>query len=120
MMGPWKVSSNVLNGRTAYIVCRLKDTEEVQHSGNMIYSDKGYTNDRTEAETYAETLNQFEASLPVCRRCGKHGVIAYFSPSLVLIRCDRSPAERRNRLFCSEISEDTLDEAEAAWRRLQA
>lgn len=120
MMGPWRVSSNLLNGRTAYIVCRLKDPEEVQHSGNMIYSDKGYTNDRTEAEMYAEKLNQFEASLPVCRRCGEHAVIGYFSPSLVLLRCDRSPAERRNLLFCSEISEDTLQDAEAAWRRLQA
>ena len=119
MMGPWEVSCNVLNGRTAYIVCRLKDTEEVQHSGNMIYSDKGYTNDRAEAEKYAEKLNQFEASLPVCRRCGKRAVIAYFSPSLVLIRCDRSSAERRNLRFCSEISEDTLQDAEAAWRRLQ-
>lgn len=120
MMGPWEVSSNVLGERTFYSVCRLKDTEEVQHSGNMIYSDKGYTNDRAEAEKYAEKLNQFEASLPVCRRCGKHAVIDYFSPSLVLVRCDRSPAERRNRRFCSEISAGTLDEAEAAWRRLQA
>jgi hypothetical protein len=120
MMGPWKVSSNVLNGRTAYIVCRLKDTEAVQHSGNMIYSDKGYTNDRAEAEKYAEKLNQFEVSLPVCRRCGKRAVIHYFSPSLVLICCDRSPAERRNLRFCSDISEDTLQDAEAAWRRLQA
>ena len=119
MMGPWEVSSNVLNGRTAYIVCRLKDTEEVRHSGNMIYSDKGYTNDRAEAEKYAEKLNQFEASLPVCRRCGKRAVICYFSPTLVLIRCDRSSAERRNLRFCSEISEDTLQDAEAAWRRLQ-
>lgn len=120
MMGPWEVSSNVLNGRTAYIVCRLKVTEEVQHGGNLVYCDKGYTNDRAEAEKYAEKLNQFEASLPVCRRCGKRAVIGYFSPSLVLIRCDRSPAERRNRRFCSEISAGTLDEAEAAWRRLQA
>lgn len=120
MTGPWEVSSNVLGERTFYSVCRLKDTEEVQHSGNMIYSVKGYTNDRAEAEKYAEKLNQFEASLPVCRWCGKHAVIDYFSPSLVLMRCDRSPAERRNRRFCSEISAGTLDEAEAEWRRLQA
>lgn len=119
MMGPWEVSSNVLGVQTFYSVCRLKDTEEVQHSGNLIYSDKGYTNDRAEAEKYAEKLNQFEASLPVCRRCGKRAVIYYFSPSLVLIRCDRSPAERRNLRFCSDISAGTLDEAEAAWRRLQ-
>lgn len=120
MMGPWEVSSNVLNGRTAYIVCRLKDTEEVRHSGNLIYCDKGCTNDLAEAEKYAEKLNQFEASLPVCRRCGKRAVIYYFSPSLVLIRCDRSSAERRNLRFCSDILGDTLQDAETAWRRLQA
>lgn len=120
MMGPWEVSSNVLNGRTAYIVCRLKDTEEVQHRGNMIYSDKGYANDRAEAEKYAEKLNQFEASLPACRRCGKRAVIYYFSPTLVLIRCDRSSAERRNLRSCSDILGYTLQDAEAAWRRLQA
>jgi hypothetical protein len=120
MMGPWRVSSNVLNGRTFYSVCRLKDTEEVRHSRNLIYSDRGCTNDLAEAEKYAEKLNQFEASLPVCRRCGKRAVIHYFSPSLVLICCDRSPAERRNLRFCSDISEDTLQDAEAAWRRLQA
>ena len=96
MMGPWEVSSNILNGRTFYSVCRLKDTEEVRHSGNLIYSDRGCTNDLEEAEKYAEKLNQFEASLPVCRRCGKRAVICYFSPSLVLIRCDRSSAERRH------------------------
>lgn len=55
----------------------------------------------------------------VCRRCGKRAVIYYFSPLLVLIRCDRSPAERRNLRFCSDISGDTLQDAEAAWRRLQ-
>ena len=120
MMGPWEVSSNILNGRTAYIVCRLKDTEEVRHSGNLIYTDRGCTNDLAEAEKYAEKLNQFEASLPVCRLCGKRAVIYYFSPSLVLIRCDRSSAERRNLRFCSDISGDTLQDAEAAWRRLQA
>lgn len=120
MMGPWKVTSNTLSGRTAYIVCRVKDTEAIQHSGNLIYSDKGYTSDRAEAERYADELNRFEASLPVCRKCGKQGRIAYFSPSLVLIRCDRSPAEQRNLQFCSEISEDTLNEAEARWRGVQA
>lgn len=120
MMGPWEVLSIVLNGRTFYSVCRLKDTEEVRHSGNLIYSDRGCTNDLEEAEKYAEKLNQFEASLPVCRQCGKRAVIYYFIPSLVLIRCDRSSAERRNLRFCSDIQEDTLQDAEAAWRRLQA
>lgn len=120
MMGPWEVSSNILNGRTFYSVCRLKDTEEVRYSRNLIYSDRECTNDLAEAEKYAEKLNQFEASLPVCRQCGKRAVIDYFSPSLVLIRCDRSPAERRNLRFCSDISVDTLQDAEAAWRRLQA
>ncbi len=120
MMGPWKVTSNTLGGRTAYIVCRMKDTEAILHSGNLIYSDRGYTSDKSEAERYTDELNRFEAALPVCRKCGSRGAITYFSPSLVTIRCDRTDAERRNLRFCSGVSEDTLRDAEAAWRRLQA
>ena len=56
MMGPWEVSSNVLGVRTFYSVCRLKDTEEVRHSRNLVYSDRGCTNDLAEAEKYAEKL----------------------------------------------------------------
>jgi hypothetical protein len=32
--GKWEVSSQVLNGLWAYIVARVKNVDEVEHSGN--------------------------------------------------------------------------------------
>ena len=59
--GPWKVSSNFIGDRKVYQVYRIKNTEEVDHSGNRECSG-GYVTERYEAEKLAEILNQKEGS----------------------------------------------------------
>ena len=45
----WRVSSNIINGRTMYIAYRLRDANGVDHSGNREYI--GYN----EYSNYSET-----------------------------------------------------------------
>lgn len=59
MKGPWKVTSNLINGKTMYAVYRLKDVNEVDHSGNREFAG-GYVEDRLTVEIAAEHLNEKE------------------------------------------------------------
>jgi len=56
MKGEWKVTSNVINGKTMYAVFRLKDAAAVDHSGNREYAIE-YMDDREKAMEVAEKLN---------------------------------------------------------------
>ena len=60
MKGPWKVTSNLINGKTMYAVYRLKDVNEVDHSGNREFAG-GYVEDRLTVEIAAEHLNEKES-----------------------------------------------------------
>lgn len=53
----WKVSSNpIRNARTIYQVFRIKDVNQVHHSGNREEYGKSFA-DKSEAEALAEKLN---------------------------------------------------------------
>lgn len=52
----WKVTSNYLGGEKMYAVYRLRDVNEVDHSGNREYAG-GWTNNRVAAQTVADQLN---------------------------------------------------------------
>ena len=62
----WRVSSNIINGRTMYIAYRLRDANAVDHSGNREYIENsglpyyrgGYTEDRALVERLVAELNQ--------------------------------------------------------------
>lgn len=56
MHGPWKITSNYIDGNKLYAVCRLIDADEVDHSGNRELA-TGYMADRAEAERIAAELN---------------------------------------------------------------
>ena len=57
MKGPWKVTSNRINGKKMYAIYRLKDVNEVDHSGNREFAG-GYVEDRLTVEIAAEYLNE--------------------------------------------------------------
>lgn len=59
MKGKWKVTSNSINGEKMYAVYRLRDTSEVDHSGNREYA-TGYLDNRDEAAAIADKLNKEE------------------------------------------------------------
>lgn len=56
MTGKWAVTSNFISGKEQYAVCRLRDIQEVDHSGNREYA-TGYMESREQAEAIAESLN---------------------------------------------------------------
>jgi len=58
-MGPWKIYSNIINGKTMYIAGRVIDTSKVFHSGNIEYFGQ-YTEKFQEAEELRDLLNQEE------------------------------------------------------------
>lgn len=53
----WKVTSNPFGGKTWYGVYRIRDIDQIDHSGNREYSG-GYFERRTDAEDLAELLNK--------------------------------------------------------------
>lgn len=53
----WKVSTNRFGGKTWYAVYRIRDIDEVDHSGNREYVG-GYIEDRQEAEDLADFMNK--------------------------------------------------------------
>jgi len=60
--GPWKVTSNVINGKTMYGVYRQLDVGEVDHSGNREHYGE-YLDSRDKAAEIAEALNRGEAEV---------------------------------------------------------
>lgn len=56
MVGQWGVTSNVIGGERRYAVYRLRDTAEVQHSGNMEYA-TGWLPTLDEATKIADAMN---------------------------------------------------------------
>ena len=56
MKGKWKVSNNPAMGDMPYIVYRLRDTEETDHSGNRQFCGN-YTADKKAAQELADKLN---------------------------------------------------------------
>ncbi len=52
----WFVSCNPVAGERLYIVARLRDRNEIQHSGNMEYHGN-YSEDKEELEKIAAQLN---------------------------------------------------------------
>ncbi|MDF2858669.1 MAG: hypothetical protein K0Q87_4520 [Neobacillus sp.] len=52
----WKVTSNRIDGEKIYAAYRLRDTNEVDHSGNREYAG-GWTNNRDAAQVIADQLN---------------------------------------------------------------
>lgn len=99
MMGPWKVHCMMIGKQWTYIVCRQADIYKPEHSGNLIYADRGYTENELESERYAAELNAMETTLPVCRQCGQPGKITYFSKSLAIIRCSCENSTSGQRLY---------------------
>ena len=53
----WRVSSNPIAGRTFYGVYRIRDINDIDHSGNR-ETRGGWYETREEAERLAETLNE--------------------------------------------------------------
>ena len=57
--GVWKVLCNVINGEKRYIPYRLRNTDEVMHSGNIEHYG-AYTTDKSEAQALVDELNAKE------------------------------------------------------------
>lgn len=57
MKSEWKVSYQYINGMKLYSVYRLRDVDEVDHSGNR-ETHSGFFEDRKSAEDYAAQLNE--------------------------------------------------------------
>lgn len=53
----WRVSRNYTSGVTYYRVYRIRDMDEVDHSGNRDYYE-GYWDTKEEAQQIADSLNQ--------------------------------------------------------------
>ena len=60
MKSDWKVTSNIINDKKMYAVYRLRDVNEVDHSGNREFAG-GYIGSRTTAQTVVNLLNIEEA-----------------------------------------------------------
>jgi len=56
MKGKWKVTSNVINGKTMYAAVRIKNLSAVDHSGNREYGTE-YMEDFKEPLKVARNLN---------------------------------------------------------------
>lgn len=59
MMSEWKVSSNYAGDEKVFQVYRIRNTDEVDHSGNRQYYG-GIVNDREQAVSIAAKLNEKE------------------------------------------------------------
>ena len=60
MKSEWKTTSNYI-GKTIYSVFRIKNVNEVVHTGNVEYYDENLWFDtREEAEALAKSLNEQE------------------------------------------------------------
>lgn len=57
--GIWKVQCNVINGERMYIPYRVRNTDEVIHSGNIEHYGE-YTSDKAEAQALVDELNEKE------------------------------------------------------------
>jgi len=57
MKSKWKVTSNPINGETRYGVYRLRNIDEVDHSGNREMVG-GYTIYKEAAQNIADILNE--------------------------------------------------------------
>ena len=57
--GIWKVQCNVINGERTYIPYRVRNTDEVVHSGNIEHYGE-YTSDKAEAQALVDELNEKE------------------------------------------------------------
>lgn len=53
----WKVTANLVGGKMWYAVYRIRDIDELDHSGNRQYRG-GYIGDKSKAEEYARWLNE--------------------------------------------------------------
>lgn len=53
----WRVSSNQIAGRTFYSIYRVRDINDIDHSGNR-ETRVGWYYTRGEAERFAEKLNE--------------------------------------------------------------
>lgn len=62
MKGLWEVIANPVGGAMLYGVARLRNAEEVKHSGNLEFHSCGYLKDQKEAEAIAEQMNRKEDS----------------------------------------------------------
>lgn len=60
MKGKWKVTTNYIAGEKLFAVCRVKDTREVEHSGNREYA-TDYMSSREKAQKIADELNLSES-----------------------------------------------------------
>ena len=58
MKGKWKVSKNPMSEKP-YIVLRVRDTDKVQHSGNVEYGSE-YMASKEAAQKIADKLNEEE------------------------------------------------------------
>lgn len=56
MQSEWKVTSNRINGETMYAVFRIRNTSEVDHSGNREYAGQWTANKQVAIEI-AKSLN---------------------------------------------------------------
>lgn len=59
MLGKWDITQNILDGKELWMVYRLLDTGEVDHSGNREYTGPVF-HDRYAAQGYADHLNEVE------------------------------------------------------------
>ena len=57
--GVWKVQCNVINGEKRYIPYRLRNTDEVMHSGNIEHYG-AYVSDESVAQAIVDELNEKE------------------------------------------------------------
>lgn len=54
--GKWKVTSNPIGGKTLYSVYRLRDVDQVDHSGNREFAGE-WTDNREAVQVVADQLN---------------------------------------------------------------
>ena len=59
MKSEWRVSANPVGGEYLYIVYRLRNINDIDHSGNREYYGS-YTEDKSEAQSIADRLNAEE------------------------------------------------------------
>lgn len=60
MKSEWRVTSNIINGKSMYGVYRLLDTGVVDHSGNREHAGE-YVESREAATMMADVLNKEDA-----------------------------------------------------------
>lgn len=59
MKSEWRVTSNYFGGKKKYGVYRLRDIDEVDHSGNREMLDRWF-DERELAKLYADAMNEEE------------------------------------------------------------